>query len=356
MKRYTVFPRHRPGFTLIELLVVLAVIGVLVALLLPAVQAAREAARRIQCTSNMKQLALALLAYQDAAGGFPLGGYMNPVYTAPDDSTNGNCWLVSVLPYFEQKTTYNAYNVNMNWGNLANLTAHSIGMAVLWCPSDPEISHPAVVPAENVFFPWEVTDPSLQATIQFSSYAASTGSWFAQAPSWYPNWQAINASNNGLVHLQSNRKLADITDGTSNTLMLGERGHGLLAPERRWTWHWWAGPSRVMFTAEWPPNPQKNLPDGGVNIGTLLTGNPSVFLLAASSFHPGGCNYAFADGSVKFLKDTIDSWPFDPATGDPTSLDVDANGVYFVKPGAKFGVYQALATRSGGEAISAGQY
>jgi prepilin-type N-terminal cleavage/methylation domain-containing protein/prepilin-type processing-associated H-X9-DG protein len=356
MKRVTIVSPGRRGFNLIEALVVIAIIGVLIALLLPAVQAAREAARRMQCASNLRQIALALLNYQDAAGGFPLGGYMNPVYTAPDDSTNGNCWLVSVLPYFEQKTMYAAYNVNMNWGNLANLTAHATGISTLWCPSDPEVSQPAVVPAENVFFSWEVTDPSQQATIQFSSYAACTGSWFAQAPSWVPNWQAINDSNNGLVHLQSNRKIADIIDGTSNTLMLAERGHGLLAPERRWTWHWWVGPSRVMFTAEWPPNPQKQLPDGGVDIGPLLTGNPSVFLLAASSFHPYGCNFAFADGSVKFLKDTIDSWPFDPTTGDPTSLDVDANGVYFAKRGAKIGVYQALATRNGEEALSANQY
>jgi prepilin-type processing-associated H-X9-DG protein len=228
-------------------------------------------------------------------------------------------------------------------------------MAVLWCPSDPEISNPAVVPAENIFFPWEVTDPSQSATIQFSSYAASTGSWFAQVVPWVAaNWDAINASNNGLVYLQSNRRLVDITDGTSNTLMLAERGHGLLAPSRRWSWHWWVGPSRVMFTAEWPPNPQKNLADPSVDIGPIQTGNPTVFLLSASSFHPSGCNFAFADCSVKFIKDTIDSWPIDRITGDPTNLDVDANGLYFVK--GRIGVYQQLATRNGSEVVSTDQY
>jgi prepilin-type processing-associated H-X9-DG protein len=243
----------------------------------------------------------------------------------------------------------------MNWGNLANVTAHASGMSVLWCPSDPEVSNPAVVPADHVFFAWEAADYPQPVTIQFSSYAACTGSWFAQSVPDVPFWDSINASNNGLVHLQSNRRLVDITDGTSNTFLLAERGHGLLAPPKRDTWHWWVGPSRVMFTAEWPMNPLKKLSNGSVDIGPILTGNPSIFLLSASSFHPGGCNFAFADGSVRFLKDSIDCWPLDPTTGDSLSLDADARGVPFVKPGARVGVYQRLASRDGGEIVSTDQ-
>src|SRR5271167_4380025 len=93
----------RNGFTLIELLVVISIIAVLIALLLPAVQAAREAARRGQCMNNLKQLALGVLTYHDSQGGFPMGGYLQPVYTQANYTTNGNSWLVSVLPYIEQQ-------------------------------------------------------------------------------------------------------------------------------------------------------------------------------------------------------------------------------------------------------------
>src|SRR5262249_9953138 len=110
--------QDRRGFTLIELLVVIAIIGVLVALLLPSVQAAREAARRVSCVNNMKQVALGVLNYHDVTGGFPLGGYIQPVYTRPDWTTNGNSPLVALLPYIEQRTLYNAYNTNMNALNL----------------------------------------------------------------------------------------------------------------------------------------------------------------------------------------------------------------------------------------------
>ena len=94
---------NRRGFTLIELLVVIFIIGVLIALLLPAVQAAREAARQVQCRNNLKQLALGLHSYHEAAGAFPMGGYLQPIYTRPDWITNGNNWLIPVLPFIERK-------------------------------------------------------------------------------------------------------------------------------------------------------------------------------------------------------------------------------------------------------------
>ena len=347
--RTSVTTARRPaGFTLIELLVVIAVIAILIALLLPAVQAAREAARRAGCVNNMKQLALATSNYQDAQGGYPLGGFLSPVYTLPNYTTNGNGWLISVLPFFEQQTLYNAYNTDLTWGNLANLTAHATGIKTLWCPSDGTVSQPATGTADDFFFSWEAATYTNPVKVHFSSYAACTGDWFAQANSSTPNFEQINASNNGLVHLQSNRRIADITDGTSNTILLGERGHGLLSPDVRDSWHWWAGVSRTMFTAQWPLNPQKKLSDGTAAIGPI---SATIFFLSASSFHPGGGNFAFADGSVRFIKESIESWPLDPATGDPTSLASDANGVYFVKPGALVGLYQKLSTRAGGEVV-----
>ncbi len=327
---------------------VIAIIAVLIALILPAVQAAREAARRASCVNNMKQLALAIQNYQDSQGGYPMGGFLSPVYTLPNYITNGNGWLVSVLPYFEQGSTYNAYNINMTWGNLANLTAHATGMSTLWCPSDPAVSQAAVVTSDFVFFSWEAATYPDMVKVQFSSYATCTGSWFAQTGPG-ANFDQINGSNNGLVYLQSNRRISDVTDGTSNTILLGERGHGLLTPDQRDNWHWWAGVSRVMFTTQWPMNPQKKLSDGSASIGPI---SATIFLLSASSFHNGGCNFAFADGSVHFLKDSISSWPLDPSTGNPTSLGVDANGVYYVLPGASVGVYQKLSTRNGGEVVS----
>jgi prepilin-type N-terminal cleavage/methylation domain-containing protein/prepilin-type processing-associated H-X9-DG protein len=348
--------RTRPGFTLIEVLVVIAILAVLIALLLPAVQSAREAARRVQCVNNLKQLALAAQNYHSAQGGFPLGGYINWVYTLPGWTTNGNSPMVALLPYFEQTQVYNAYNTALNAGNMMNLSAHATGISTLWCPSDPEVSRPASLPAGRVFFAFEAADYPDPVIVNFSSYAFSTGSWFVQTLQSDPAFEAIKDSNNGLVFLQSNRRLAHVSDGTSHTILLGERGHGLLAASRRDTWHWWAGITRVLFTAEWPPNPQRSLSDKSVNVGPIINSNPSLFLLSASSFHPGGCNFGFVDGSVRFIKDSIDTWSFDPATAAPVGLDADARGVPYVKPGTRVGVYQALATCRGGEVVSEDAY
>jgi prepilin-type N-terminal cleavage/methylation domain-containing protein len=138
--------RHR-GFTLIELLVVIAIIGVLIALLLPAVQAAREASRRAQCTNNLKQLGLALQGYVDAHGVMPLGSFkMSP----PGDSGPGagdHCVdrheggvFIALLPFLEQGALFNAFNSSVHYETAPNSTVNGTGLSVLWCPSDGLVS------------------------------------------------------------------------------------------------------------------------------------------------------------------------------------------------------------------------
>jgi len=171
----------------------------------------------------------------------------------------------------------------------------------------------------------------------------------------WPNWiNPVNGhANPGSV---SPVRLASITDGTSNTMAFGERAHGLYSQQVSsdgytdfYDYNWWFSPNfgDTMFTTFYPINPWRKLQN------TTTYGNQGdAYVLGASSFHPGGANFAFADGSVKFLKDTINSWPYDPVQGIPTNVTTDANGMFILAPNTQ-GVYQALSTRNGGEVISA---
>src|SRR3954453_16522761 len=125
----------RRGFALIELLVVIAIIGVLVGLLLPAVQMAREAARRAQCVNNLKQLALGMHNYIDANGTLPMGMPFRRLVSSDEEWTNHSAF-VALLPYIEQPPLYNAVNFNMNMACAPNNTIGAHGLSVLWCPSD----------------------------------------------------------------------------------------------------------------------------------------------------------------------------------------------------------------------------
>jgi len=345
----------RGGFTLIELLVVIAIIGVLIALLLPAVQSAREAARRSQCVNNLKQLGLALQTYHDQQGAFPLGGQWQ-YFLAPNTSTvstTGGVWP-ALLAQLEQAPLFNSINFSRNMYQAANNTINGVGINVLWCPSDPSISK-----GRKCSFEFDALPPGMDQIMYYSSYAGCVGTW-DQEPFPAPNWNTVAqytaqmAQANGTIYMESSVRIADITDGTSNTILVSERAHGLLSnippasgASDQVNWHWWTSGNfgDTMFSTMFPINPQKKITDQGVD------GGATAFISSVSSFHPGGANAALADGSVRFIKDTINTWPFNPATGYPLGV-TRVNQLFQLAPGTRPGVWQALSTRSGGEAIS----
>jgi prepilin-type N-terminal cleavage/methylation domain-containing protein len=185
----------RTAFTLIELMVVLAIIGVLIALLLPAVQKVRETASRIQCANNLKQMGLALHGYHDVNGSFPPG-----VVTDTPDLENGKqSGLIFLLPFLEQQPLYQQYNLAQPWKNPANLTVAQVRVAVFLCPSTAN-----QVP-EDGGFPGAPTD-----------YA------FCKGATAYLSTDGRVRPGSGLFGVNSRRRIADVLDGTSQTFAMGE--------------------------------------------------------------------------------------------------------------------------------------
>jgi prepilin-type N-terminal cleavage/methylation domain-containing protein/prepilin-type processing-associated H-X9-DG protein len=359
------------GFTLIELLVVIAIIAVLIALLLPAVQAAREAARRMQCTNNLKQLALASHNYEDTHLCFPSGTYyMWP--TACGRWKQGPSFYLSLLPYLEQGTLANAYNFSVHPYYADNSTMQSTGITALWCPSDPDVAMPTSTTMPRNFLggcsgvsgtfadPWK---------FYHVTYAGSAGVFpaYPVGPSGSctgcdPNYSSILSQANGVINFGSTTKVASITDGTSNTFLLAERNFHLLQPAAAQTvWFFWfsGAYSDTMFTTLYPINPTKSITGEAQDFDVPGGGNATEE--AAGSNHPGGANIAFCDGSVHFIKDSIQSWKINPSTYLPNGVVYNGNvlGItqsYTVAPGTQYGIYQALSTRNGGEVISSDSY
>jgi prepilin-type N-terminal cleavage/methylation domain-containing protein/prepilin-type processing-associated H-X9-DG protein len=342
------------GFTLIELLVVIAIIAILIGLLLPAVQAAREAARRAQCTNNLKQIALAAHNYLDTNGTLPQGmpfqvNANNPSGTAFGVVPTSQSLFVALLPYLEQQPMFNATNFSVNMYNAHNFTVNGTGLSVVWCPSDVRVSEPRTLPDG-----W-MLDPGA-TTMRYTSYAGCTGTWML----WYQQDFPPQRKMNGLFYIRSAVTLASITDGASNTLAFSERAHTMLDDESALVWQWWTSGNYgdTLFCTLYPMNPFRKV-DGLIadeNADNTGDDRQAPFIISASSMHAGGANVAFMDGSVRFLKDTIDSWRQDPKTLLPVGLTFDPNGPYKVAPGTRRGVYQALSTRNGDEVVSADAY
>jgi prepilin-type N-terminal cleavage/methylation domain-containing protein/prepilin-type processing-associated H-X9-DG protein len=369
---------RRPGFTLIELLVVIAIIAVLIGLLLPAVQSAREAARRAQCTNNLKQLALAALNYESSNLCFPGGSYSNyngglpadnncATGAAPCDFPENFSVFVRMLPYTEQAPMYNSVNFNLTSGNFQNLTIFGVRLNILTCPSD----------SKNDPVPLNPTTPNssfnlISGTLPpgnwiecYSSYAGNAGTW----DFGYATWKGPNifAMYNGTIYNDSSVRIPQITDGTSNTMLFAEHSHAMAVLNDPYYYvsdnSWQSG--------RWYDTLYSTLYPMTIN----LQGSPAqangpygyYAITAANSLHPGGANFALCDGSVRFIKNSISSWSFNAGNTDPygdaipdgagASFDsYTGSELLFVFGSAKLGIYQALSTRAGGEVISSDQY
>jgi prepilin-type N-terminal cleavage/methylation domain-containing protein/prepilin-type processing-associated H-X9-DG protein len=339
-------PGRPGGFTLVELLVVFAVIGILVALLLPAVQAVRESARRLQCTNNLKQLALAVASYESASDCLPPGTFprvfpIPPASYGPCTGCEDFSVFVRLLPFLEQQTTYNAANMLLTNGNAQNNTLSATGIATLWCPSDNGVT------TAQAMYNLTASGQMVQVgTYWGNSYSAVAGPWEIDGFNLVPGTldqlipgEAQRIAQLGLIYPLSSVRLAGVTDGMSNTLLFSETDC------TAWNTWWTVGDGyHTLVGTCAPPNAQM-----------LIEGPFSTY--SVDSLHPGGANCAFGDGSVKFIKDSIDSWPFNTVNEWSTSLGWNpVTLVPYILPGAKVGVWQALSTRSGGECIGADQY
>ena len=360
--------RKRSGFTLIELLVVIAIIAVLISLLLPAVQSAREAARRAQCVNNLKQLGLAAANYESSNSVYPPGLYWSMLTGNYAGYLGTNCGPMLLLtPQMEQNAVFNATNFLVNVYYSQNITVNAMGIKTFQCPSDNANEIRTLDP--NAFFETIPGGPKMA----YSSYAGMCGPWISNTWSipgvgsgQRATYGQIKTNQLGMFNVCSDVRISQVTDGTSNTIMFTEHTGVPLVGSAQSDWHWWTSGNHgdTLVTSMFPPNPQRKISGGA---GAM------AFIFSASSMHPGGANVAMVDGSVRFIKDTIQSTtPMEPLVSAGVNpiqnsiagwiqiISVGASTTwdqtFAPKPGVQMGVWQALSTRNGGEVISADAY
>ena len=308
-------PRTRRGFTLVELLVVIAIIGILIALLLPAVQAAREAARRAQCVNNLKQITLALANYENALKAFPPGrmgcdGWQSDVCTNnPGYQRPGTSGFVMILPYVEEQPLYDQFKpfakgaiAPASPGDSSDGTTDGWNTAII---QDAVKQRPAVFvcPSDN-------SEP-LRGSYATGSYALCHGS---HGPSYGMDQRNLKHYNTGMFNYRTSYRIRNVVDGMSRTIFAGEvLDADTVESSNRWT----IG-ARHLDSMRSTENPVNTPPGEGIVLDAYDYKCNGAF----GSEHPGGANFGFGDGHVTFLSENID-----------------------------LATYQALSTREGGETV-----
>ena len=292
--------RRRRGFTLIELLVVIAIISVLIALLLPAVQQAREAARRSQCINNQKQLGLALHNYHDTFNVFPPGWIGVQGRIAHMEGPSGFAWASHLLPNLDQGSLYNQINFKVSLLDPSNDIARKTVLGVFRCPSDP---------SPDTWQLGEEGNPTnILASLPTANYVGSFGTEGAEDICVAAPFPASQCMGDGVFSHNSKLRIADITDGMSNTILLGEH-----RSDKKLNWHsTWVGlvprgeeaTARFLAVSDHTPN------------------SPALHIDDFSSWHTGGVHLLFGDGRVRFLTQSVD-----------------------------FGIFRAITTRAGSEVV-----
>ncbi|EAQ76916.1 hypothetical protein DSM3645_11636 [Blastopirellula marina DSM 3645] len=273
---------------MVELLVVIAIIGVLIALLLPAVQQAREAARRIQCSGNLKQLGLAMHNYHDVNRSLPIGYY--------GDQT-GDGWIKGLLPYLEQNAMADIWleDKNYNDGSTNETVVCNTRLSILTCPSDTPASWYHTIPQYNYAV-------NLGNTSTFRS-SPLNGVTFAKGPFHNENDHTMPSTKPCITY-----GLRDITDGTSNTLMMMEVRQGMEKTDLRGL-TWW-GPGSGVSAHYGPNSTSPDVLSSGFCVTNPLQGMPctgtGATLFSSRSQHPGGAQAVMCDASVQFYPETID--------------------------------------------------
>jgi prepilin-type N-terminal cleavage/methylation domain-containing protein/prepilin-type processing-associated H-X9-DG protein len=308
---------RRNGFTLVELLVVIAIIGILIALLLPAVQAAREAARRVQCSNRIKQVAVGMHSYHSAFGKLPYASE----YVSATNTPKGTAFAF-ILPYVEQQAVYDLFDFRYMFSNAVNRAAITAPIPQFTCPSDSQSAEPIL----DGRFTGSLGNPGISHGLWFAPslgpvhdrYPGVRPCVYCEAVTSFSSWtdenfsyccQGYNFGSGGFgwtakvfpgmfARYAIGVKFADVTDGLSQTIMLGE-----------------TIPSHSIFNGAY----LQNFPacPTHIPINTMISDNGSdangpggtgwwQHTMGFKSYHPGGANFAMGDGSVSFLEEDID--------------------------------------------------